>query len=285
MNRTRSKWMVTVLAMVFLLCVACATPEKAVATEEIKKPLLVLMYHQLLPSKHTQYIIDPELFRQDLKRLTEAGYQSVTTQDVIDYVYSEKDLPDKPVLITFDDGHYNNLYYGSEILQDYGFTALLSVVGSFCETTTKTETGGHVTYSYLTFPEIRKMAKNGPFEFGNHTYRMHQFKPRFGIQQKPGESDEDYQKALLADVRKLQDLFAKECQVTTHVFAFPFGAYSPLAVQTLRKEGFLMMLTCNEGISILKKGDPTCLDHIKRYNRSSSLNLDRLLEKAARVTV
>lgn len=277
MERSRSIKISILIVCLIAVLTLLLMPHFALAEEQDGVPLLVLMYHQLLPGKHSQYIVSPEVLEQDLTMMQKFGYTSVTTKQVIDYVLHDGDLPDKPVLITFDDGHYNNLYYGKEILQRHGFTALISVIGRFSETTTTTQTGGHVNYSYLTWEQIRGMKSDGVFEFGNHTYDMHNYKPRFGIGQKAGESDDAYRTALLQDVMQLQTVLRDQCGVRTNVFAFPFGKYSKLAVDTLWDAGFRLMLTCNEGVTTLKRNQPQCLHHVKRYNRSSSMCLEKVL--------
>lgn len=274
--------MVLAAAVCFAVFSGCRTVSAA-AEEKNTAPLLVLMYHQLLKSGKSDYIVTPDRFDKDLDLLEEKGFCSVTSQTVIDYVLYGGALPEKSVLITFDDGHYNNLYYGGEILKKHGFTALISVIGKFSENSTALGTGGHVSYSYLTWDEIRFMAGSDIFEFGNHTYDMHNYSPRFGVKQKAGESDEDYQRALKNDIGKLQRVFSEKCNVRCKVFAVPFGAYNNLTKSVLAEEGFLMMMTCNEGINSLQRGDSACLYRIKRYNRSPSLDLAKILEKYERL--
>ena len=218
--------------MLAALCFSCGWgTARGAAEERDETPLLVLMYHQLLPKAKSKYIVDPEMLEKDLALLKESGYASVTSSEVIDYVNAGGTLPEKPVLITFDDGHYNSWYYGKDILEKYGFTALISVIGRYSENSTVNGTGGHVNYSYLTWEEIEKAAACGTFEIGNHSFDMHNYKPRFG------------------------------------------------AKQILSEEGFSMMLTCNEGVSIIKRGEPTCLYQVKRYNRGSAVDLKKIIKE------
>lgn len=266
--------------MLAALCFSCGWgTARGAAEERDETPLLVLMYHQLLPKAKSKYIVDPEILEKDLALLKESGYASVTSSEVIDYVNAGGTLPEKPVLITFDDGHYNSWYYGKDILEKYGFTALISVIGRYSENSTVNGTGGHINYSYLTWEEIEKAAACGTFEIGNHSFDMHNYKPRFGAKQKQGESDEDYAIALKRDTEKLQNVLSEKCGVKPKVYAFPFGAYNSLTKQILSEEGFSMMLTCNEGVSIIKRGEPTCLYQVKRYNRGSAVDLKKIIKE------
>ncbi len=275
------KWKKKFALLLAAICACFVLPsaKNASADGGEKTPVLVLMYHQLLRSRKSDYIVSPELFEKDLILLKEKGYCCVTSREIIDYVLEDGDLPEKPVLITFDDGHYNTLHYGAKILKEQGFTALISVIGKFCNNSTNLGTGGNANYSYLTWNEIRLMADSGLFEIGNHTYDMHEFHPRFGAKQMAGESDADYTRALKSDVEKLQNILKEKCGVECNVFAYPFGEYNALTKKILSEEGFDMMLTCNEGVSVVERGKAESLFQIRRYNRSPSLDLEKLLQK------
>ena len=91
--------------------------------EEI--PVPILMYHALTrrESQVNDYTIPAYLFESDVKYLKEHGYTAVTMSELIDYVYDTDgnvSLPDKPVVLTFDDGFCNNYNYATPILEKYG---------------------------------------------------------------------------------------------------------------------------------------------------------------------
>lgn len=243
------------------------------------RPVLILMYHQLLKSRKSKYIVTPETLRADLRTLKKHGFQSIRATDLISYVDGVGTLPKKPVLITFDDGHYSNLFYAKDILQEEGFTAVENVIGKFSENSTVTNTGGNPNYSHLTWDEIREMDGCGVFEIGSHSYDMHNYTPRFGVGQKAGEADAAYRAALSADVTKLQNILREECGANPRVFAYPFGKYNALTKEVLDGLGFRVMLTCNEGISNVKVGDKKSLWQLKRYNRDPEYDMDEFLTK------
>lgn len=83
-------------------------------------------------------MISPDLFESDLKYFQENGYTTVTVNDLIDYVYSDKALPDKCVMLTFDDGYYNNYKYVFLLLKKYNAKAVISPVAKFSEDFTAT---------------------------------------------------------------------------------------------------------------------------------------------------
>lgn len=82
----------------------------------------ILMYHNICKSggRTGRYIISVTEFENDLKFIAENGYTTVVMQDLIDYVYNGKKLPKKPVVLTFDDGYFNNYAYAFPLLEKRG---------------------------------------------------------------------------------------------------------------------------------------------------------------------
>ena len=97
--------------------------------------LPIVMYHHILkePTRLNSYTISPDEFRQDLQYLRDNGYQSILIQDLIDYVNGEAELPEKPVMITFDDGYESFYEYAFPILKEMKFRAVFSVVGTYVD--------------------------------------------------------------------------------------------------------------------------------------------------------
>ena len=181
------------------------------------------------------------------------------------------------MLITFDDGHYNNLYYAVPILKKHGFTAVINVVGAYSEYTTTSGDSKNPNYSHITWDEMADAAKDGVIYFGNHSFGMHKFKPRYGIAQKPCESDDEYVKIFTADTMKLHDKIKEYAGYDTAVYAYPFGKYSALAKDTLKKLGYKITLTCNEGVTSARFGDPDSVIYMRRINREGSYSTEEFI--------
>jgi hypothetical protein len=92
-------------------------------------PLPILMYHSVLkdPQRSGSYIITPAQFEKDMLYLNEHGYTTVLPSDLLRYAKGEGELPEKPVMITFDDGYYNNLVYVLPILKRLQLKAVISI--------------------------------------------------------------------------------------------------------------------------------------------------------------
>ena len=180
------------LALFFslLFCVAFLGQTSSWAEEVVEVP--IIMYHSVLKSKKGMYSVHPSLLREDIRYLKNHGYQPIFVKDIIAFCEGKGDLPQKPVVLSFDDGHYNNYYYAYPILKEENFKANLNVVGCYCNYSTTSGDYDNPNYSYLTWREIKELHDSNIFEIGNHTYKMHAFSPRYGIKQKLYESDDEY---------------------------------------------------------------------------------------------
>ncbi|MCI8647207.1 MAG: polysaccharide deacetylase family protein [Firmicutes bacterium] len=257
----------------------------AAVKEKRKAPvkLPVLMYHSLLkdPSMHNNYVIGPKQFESDLKYLKEHGYHTILMADLIAFVENGTPLPENPVLLTFDDGYYNNYCYGFPLLKKYNMKAVISIIGKETDRYSRLNEE-HAAYSNLTWEHVRTLTESGLVEIQNHSYSSHSTdKGRNGTAQLSGESDKAYARYLEQDLMTLQKKIKETTGAAPTTFTYPFGAVSNTGRTIIKKLGFKASLGCEEGINTIKVGDPDCLYDIKRYLRTpekSSAELFRKIE-------
>lgn len=239
----------------------------------------IIMYHSILndPKLQNDYTISPKVFENDLKYFRENGYSTVTVSDLIEYVHTDKALPKKCVMITFDDGYYNNYYYAYPLLKKYEAKAVISPIASMTE---KYTDSGEVSISYgsLSINEITEMVNSGYVEIQNHSYDMHSLAPRMGIEQKRGETFENYKTAISDDIIKAQDYFTKNIKATPNCFVYPFGAKSSSTSKIIKELGFLCTLTCTEEPNFISK-NPDSLYELGRYRRDGKESIDSLMKR------
>jgi peptidoglycan/xylan/chitin deacetylase (PgdA/CDA1 family) len=118
----------------------------------------ILMYHYLSdpPPGADRYrrdlSVSPALFEQHLAYLQAEGYQSITLYDLLYHLAQGVRLPERPVIITFDDGYRDNYTNAFPLLQQYGFDATFFVL---VEVTNQGEA------EYLTWDMMREMHAAG----------------------------------------------------------------------------------------------------------------------------
>ena len=125
----------------------------------------------------------------------------------------------------------------------------------------------NLNYSHLTWDDILDMHLSGYWEIQNHSYDCHTYDARNGVSQVSNESDEDYRTFLTSDICRLQDKIAYVTGVSPTTFTYPFGAFNENTDTILKEIGFKATLSCTEGVSTIKKGDPGCLYKLKRHLR------------------
>ncbi len=246
---------------------------------EDKVEVPILMYHSILRSTNTHgnYIISEAAFESDLKYLKDNGYTTVVMQDLIDYVHSGKALPEKPVVLTFDDGYFNNYSYAFPLLQKYKSKAVLSIIGYYTDLYTKTP-DENPSYSHVTWKDVKKMMESGLVEMQNHSYNLHTTdKGRNGSKKKKGESAAQYKAMLTEDLGKLQDSFKANVNYTPNTFTYPFGSVSNASFDIIKEMGFKASLSCESGMNTITR-DPESLYMLKRYLRTPKKSAESILK-------
>ena len=290
-NRIHSKvWAVLLAALLVFSCwgLEWLSPEMRAVTAPAAKTdgsvsLPVLMYHHILESSSRlgDYVISPQQFEADLQFLSVHGYQTVTVQDILHFVQTGGPLPEKPVLITFDDGYESTYAYAFPLLKKYGMTAVVSIIGSYTELFSNPDEPRHLNYSHLSWEQLREMLDSGVFEVGNHTTDMHKDGvngKRYGIRIKKGETKESYRSALLTDIGGLNDRMAEELGMRPSIFAYPFGALCKESKPILNELGFSVILTCEEKVNTLTPQSDMPLV-LKRFNRAHRYTSEQYFAK------
>jgi len=273
---------VAVTALAVSFCTVCAIIRgrsmltSAYPGNEAPVPLPVVMYHSVCNKAPSEYSVTPAQLEEDLEWLSCNGFCSVSADQLIKYTRGCGVLPEKPVLITFDDGFYNNLSLALPILEKYDMCAVVSIVGRYTDEYAAADPHAD-SYSYLTWQDISALLSSGRIEIGSHTYDMHSGNGgRQGCAMLSGESTESYSERLKADIDRLRSELHERCGTEPVVFAYPFGALSAESLPVLRDSGILITLTCREGINYITR-DPDCLYGIFRFNRSGLLSADSFM--------
>lgn len=264
-------------ALAFILGAAAIITASAMSSgEQVEIP--VVMYHALLKDQayHGKYVVSPAEFENDLIYLKEHGYTTILMEDLIAYTKGGS-LPEKPVLITFDDGYYNNYLYAYAIASQYRCKFVISPIGRYADSYSESgETNAY--YTHATWDHLKEMADSGLVEVQNHSYNLHENKSGAqGAKQRPGETDAAYRARISADLTKAQEAIREHVGTAPTTFVYPFGAVSKGTPELVKSLGFSATLSCQEKISTITR-DPESLYGLGRFRRESGISSQEFFE-------
>lgn len=203
--------------------------------------LPVLMYHHVgppQPDSEPALFVSAGRFEAHLRYLTSHGYVGIRPADWVAWVRDAKPLPDRPVLLTFDDAIADLHEYAFPILERYGFPAVVFVpTNCVGKGNLWNHPRGYKWRPCLTAEQIEYWSKRG-IEFGAHS-RNH---PDLTQLEEREMEDE-----VVGSQSDLEKIIASP--VTT--FAYPYGPYNDAAAAFVRRH-FDLGFTTDEGVNTLR---------------------------------
>lgn len=278
-RRTAVQVVCTVLALCGLIGLVRGGADSVTAFgEEVAVRVPILMYHSILKdgARQGKYVISPDVLGADLDYLKKEGYETITVSDLLAYVDGSGQLPAKPVMITFDDGYYNNYVYAYPLLKDRGMRAVISIIGY--QTDLFSQNGQENAYwSHLKLEHLSAM--QDVIEVQNHSWNLHEYGERRGCLRRRGEDQSSYANFLRQDTEQTQELLTEAGLPTPQCYTYPFGACSDESEQILKDMGFLCTLGCEERVNTVTR-DPECLYEMGRFNRPTGMSTAAYMKKA-----
>ncbi len=195
-----------------------------------------IMYHSVKPSPDSEFSISPSVFEADMYYLKRHGYETISLGELASRVAGGKPIPERSVLITFDDGYSDVLYNALPILNKYGYRAVMAV-------TVSSIGKNFSTFPHMTEYELKIMKNSGIFELANHSYDLHKLDDRVGSSIKPGEAVGEYRKILTRDLSTAFDALSRLGVVNVKAYAYPYCAVSDESVAVLEALGVEAALT------------------------------------------
>ena len=172
----------------------------------------VLMYHHVVPdgTNCNDWTITVSRLREDLRWLKDKGYTCILPRELA----AGAPLPDKAVMITFDDGYASNYHLAYPILQELETKAVISLI-------TKRIEDGHT--DYLTWDMCRELNASGLVEIGSHTHDLHNGQIVNGIKRLPNETRAEYENRVFPDLLTSKELIETNLDTPVTFFAYPHG--------------------------------------------------------------
>ena len=256
----------------------------ALPDETVSRDVPVLMWHNLAEDSSGDMTISVDTFRAQIEALHEAGFKTVSLQQLYDYVHFGTELPEKPIVLTFDDGYFSNYEYAFPILQEYDMQATIFAIGVSVGKDTYKDTD-HAMTPHFGADEAREMVDSGLISVQSHTFDMHQWPPfedgnaqvRETLLPFDGEADADYEAAVEADFAESRELLESITGQPVNALAFPEGAYVTLTQDALRSAGAELTFTTVRAVNTVVKGLPQSLCAMPRFGMTESADLSALV--------
>jgi hypothetical protein len=188
----------------------------------------VLAYHGIKDGTD-HYSVSQPIFAKQMEMLRRAGFQTISIAQYAQFLAGDtKGLPDRPILITFDDSRLDSYRGADKVLAEYGFRAtMFTIVGDV--------DGGH--RFYLNWDELRTMAQSGRWDVQEHAGVQHidvrydkaghmgpAYSYRRMLDNGTQESFIDYRRRVVGDILwAKQALSEKIPGFTPWAFAVPMG--------------------------------------------------------------
>ena len=257
------------------------------AAETQNSSMPILMYHDLTqdPDKTSSMTVTDERFRLDMEFLESFGYTPLFPSEVEEIGEGKRSLPSRPVMITFDDGYLSNYTIAAPILQQTGMKATVALIASHIKDADDSDSSRHS----LNWDEVKSMYDSGLFQFGSHTYNLHN--PNYGganapdgingIMREKGETQAQYTERVGNDLAQSISLIKEHTgQSTVNYFSYPYGAYDRWMQPILEKNGIKISTLTNAGMARPTYG----LYNLPRYGIRMDRTVAMVLRQKATAT-
>ena len=228
-RKTKQKWAKRLLLVLLLLLIPLlvSSPKQMTATmvadSENGTKVLILNYHKI-DNTFISLAVRPDDFDTQMKYLSENGYHTISPDELYNSLAGTGELPDNPVMITFDDGYEDNYVNAYPILKKYGFKATIFVVTSFLDKNKK---------GYMSWDQAREMDANG-ISIQSHTVDHKSMT----------DLTDDQLRMELVDSKKKAE---KELGHPVNYMAYPTGTYNLHIAQMVKEAGYKAAFTIKYG--------------------------------------
>lgn len=224
------------------------------------KGIPVLMYHRIeknkdiYPAQKGKYTDNMAVTKEELKEqltyLKSQGYETITFEQLYDYLKKGTEIPQKPIIISFDDGYLSTYLSAFEVLKNIGFKGEIGVVTGV--NVMDREPGLKTGSLHFNWKQALIMQKSGVLDMQSHTVshsNLATLDP----------------KALTNELSKSKNSLEKRLSKESTTIIYPYGAYNEQVITEAKNLGYKLGVTIEEGINFdgenLMKIKRLCVKH------------------------
>jgi len=262
------------LGMLVLICLLVVLKTPALAANGF----LALCYHDIPLKASDISDVSQKMFMKQLEFLNTHGYSFISPDDVLLAAKGVRPLPEKAVLLTFDDAYLSFYNFVYPILKMYGYPAVLSVVPAWIDK----KPPDLAKKTLMSWDQIKEVANSDLVYLGSHTYNLHRgitYTPQGNIGpatscliwnplSKEYETEDEFRMRIRNDLRESVKKLRDKTGVTPWTVTWPYGEYNEIAVSEAKRLGFKIMLTLAYGYASIDN-----LDEVNRNVIDSKMSL------------
>ena len=138
------------------------------APKKINYQVPILVYHSIGPAQNKKetamqmhYRVTASTFEKQMKYLQDNKYHPISFFTYVDSLANNTKLPDKAIILSFDDGWKNQYKYAVPVLEKYNFPATFFIVTNYFNSNYG---------AYMNWDNLKDLTAHN-FEIGSHTKR------------------------------------------------------------------------------------------------------------------
>lgn len=216
----------------------------------------VIMYHDVLAEKQVFFDLTPEELEADFQFIQEQGLTPISLDDLVRHLSTGSPLPQKPILLSFDDGYEGHYTYVYPLLKKYSFPATFGIYPS--------KVGTRMGRSSLTWDQLQEMAADPLVTIASHSV-THPTDLRVF-------DDQGLRRELVESKRILEERLG----IPIDHFVYPAGHYDERVQHWAQLAGYHSALTMNDDENLVA-GQSSNLLSIERIGQSQ---LERVADAA-----
>lgn len=238
---------------------------------------IILCYHDIPEVARTPYDVPRHIFIKQLEYLRQNGYVFLSPNKIYEAKQGRASLPEKAVLLTFDDGYLSFYHFVFPLLKLYRIPAVISIATSWIE-----QPDQKISPQLMSWKQIKEVIDSGQVFISSHTHDLHKeiiynsagnvgpatslFK--YDPETKSYEREEIFAKRIAADLAKSIKIIQEKTGKRPYLLTWPYGEFNKLALRAAQKLGFEIMFTLENGFTSLKN-----LERAKRNMITNELGI------------
>ena len=212
----------------------------------------IFMYHDILPEKEVFFDVTPEELRAHFEYLRDEGATPITMDELVAHLRTGAPLPEKPVLLTFDDGYGGHYEYVYPLMKEFNYPAVFGIYVNKMSLT-----GGR---SSVTWEQLREMAADPLVTIASHSVTH-------PLDLRPMSEEE-----LQVEIVESKEILERELGIPIRYFVYPVGHNDERVQGWVEKAGYRAALSMDDNDEQFAGEAPNLLD-IGRFGQSRLLSV------------